>query len=89
MFRFNRNIETLFFGIEAKQSKQTVSEQTEKNSFGCFESKLVSKDTLAGIHLLTELLGTHERMGNTSCKDDLMAYALYILTLFASDLNME
>jgi hypothetical protein len=29
--------------------------------------------------------GTHERMGNTSCKDDLMAYALYILILFAAD----
>ncbi len=30
MFRFNRNIETLCFGIEAKQPKQTVSKQTEK-----------------------------------------------------------
>jgi hypothetical protein len=30
-FRFNRNIETLCFGIEAKQPKQTVSKQTEKN----------------------------------------------------------
>jgi hypothetical protein len=27
---FNRNIETLYFGIEAKQPKQTVSKQTEK-----------------------------------------------------------
>jgi hypothetical protein len=29
--RFNRNIETFFFGKEAKQPKQTVSKQTEKN----------------------------------------------------------
>jgi hypothetical protein len=28
---FNRNIETLCFGIEAKQPKQTVSKQTKKN----------------------------------------------------------
>jgi hypothetical protein len=31
LFRFNPNIETLCFGIEAKQPKQTVSKQTEKN----------------------------------------------------------
>ena len=31
LFRFNRNIETLCFGTEAKQPKQTVSKQTEKN----------------------------------------------------------
>jgi hypothetical protein len=30
MFRFNRNFETLFFGMEAKQLKQTVSKQTNK-----------------------------------------------------------
>jgi hypothetical protein len=30
LFRFNRNIETLCFGIEAKQPKKTVSKQTEK-----------------------------------------------------------
>ncbi len=30
LFRFNRNIETLCFGIEAKQQKQTVSKQTKK-----------------------------------------------------------
>ncbi len=29
LFRFNRNIETLCFSIEAKQPKQTVSKQTE------------------------------------------------------------
>jgi hypothetical protein len=28
---FNQNIETLCFGIEEKQPKQTVSKQTEKN----------------------------------------------------------
>ncbi len=31
MFCFNRNIETLCFGTEAKQPKQTVSKQTDKN----------------------------------------------------------
>jgi hypothetical protein len=31
LFRFNGNIETLCFGMEAKQPKQTVSEKTEKN----------------------------------------------------------
>jgi hypothetical protein len=30
LFRFNRNIETLCFGIEAKQPKETVSKQTKK-----------------------------------------------------------
>jgi hypothetical protein len=30
MFQFNRNIETLCFGTEAKQPKQTVLKQTEK-----------------------------------------------------------
>jgi hypothetical protein len=44
LFRFNRNIETLCFGIEAKQLKQTFC---LGSSFGCFESKLVSKGTLA------------------------------------------
>jgi hypothetical protein len=29
LFRFNRNIETLCFGIEAKQLKQTFSKQTK------------------------------------------------------------
>jgi hypothetical protein len=28
---FNRNIETLCFGIEAKQPKETVLKQTKKN----------------------------------------------------------
>jgi hypothetical protein len=31
LFRFNRNIKTLCFGIEAKQPKQTVSKQTKTN----------------------------------------------------------
>ncbi len=31
LFRFNWNIENLCFGIEAKQQKQTVLKQTEKN----------------------------------------------------------
>ncbi len=50
LFRFNRNIETPVFGIEAKQPKQHfVSDSAETSfgsSFGCFESKLVLKDTL-------------------------------------------
>jgi hypothetical protein len=50
LFRFNLNIETLCFGIEARQPKQTfVSDSAETSfgsSFGGFESKLVSKDTL-------------------------------------------
>ncbi len=35
-------------------------------------------------HMLTEWLETHERMGYTSYKDDLMAYSLCILILSAS-----
>ncbi len=58
LFQLIRNIKTLCFGIEAKQPKQTVLKQTEKNrnkrfvsdsaktSFDGFEWKLVSKDTL-------------------------------------------
>ncbi len=50
LFRFNRNIETLCISIEAKQPKKRfVSDSAETSfgsSFGCFESKLVSKDTL-------------------------------------------
>jgi hypothetical protein len=41
-----------------------------------------SLDSASGIHLLTEWLGTHERIGYTSCKDDLMAYPLCIWILF-------
>jgi hypothetical protein len=50
LFQFNRNIETLCFGIEANnRNKRSVSDSAETrfgSSFGCFESKLVSKDTL-------------------------------------------
>jgi hypothetical protein len=50
LFRFNRNIETLFFGIAAKQTKQTFVLESAETSFGFifvfFETKLVSKDTL-------------------------------------------
>jgi hypothetical protein len=45
VFRFNRNTETLCFGIEPKQTKQSA-ETSFGSSFGCFESKLVSKYTL-------------------------------------------
>jgi hypothetical protein len=31
LFRFNQNIETLCFSIEAKQPKQTISKQTKIN----------------------------------------------------------
>ena len=46
LFRFNRNIETLCFGTEAKQPKRFVSDSAETSfgsSFGCFDSKLVSQ----------------------------------------------
>jgi hypothetical protein len=49
LFRFYRNIETLCSGTEAKQPKRFVSDSVKTSfgsSFGCFESKLVSKDTL-------------------------------------------
>ncbi len=50
LFRFNRNIETLCFGIEADNwNKRFVSDSAETSfgsSFGCFKLKLVSKDTL-------------------------------------------
>jgi hypothetical protein len=46
LFRFNRNMENLCFGVEAKQPKQTFVSNSAETSFGCFESKLVSKDTL-------------------------------------------
>jgi hypothetical protein len=56
LFRFNRNIKTLCFGIEAKQTKQTFcsdgAETSFSSSFSCFESKLVLKDTL----LLSDLV---------------------------------
>jgi hypothetical protein len=43
LFRFNRNIETLCFC--KKRNKRFVSDSAE-TSLGCFELKLVSKDTL-------------------------------------------
>ncbi len=47
LFQLSRNTETLCFGIEPKQPKQRfVSDSAETSfgsSFGCFESKLVSK----------------------------------------------
>jgi hypothetical protein len=50
LFRFNRNIETLCFCIERNnRNKHFVSESAEtsfSSSFGCFELKLVSRDTL-------------------------------------------
>ncbi len=47
LFRFNQNIKTLCcFGIEPKQPKQTFCSDCAETSFGCFESKLVSKGTL-------------------------------------------
>jgi hypothetical protein len=49
-FCFNQNTEALCFGTEAKQPKQVFfSDSAETcfgSSFGCFESKLVSMDTL-------------------------------------------
>jgi hypothetical protein len=49
LFRFNRNIENLCFGIEAKKrNKRFVLDNAETSfgsSFGCFKLKLVSRDT--------------------------------------------
>jgi hypothetical protein len=64
LFRFNRNIETLYFGIEAKQPKQTFCSDSADtsfgSSFGCFASKLGSKDTLAGtVSILCSLAGRY------------------------------
>jgi hypothetical protein len=51
LFWFNRNIETLCFGIEAKQPKKRFVLDSAETSFGsgldCFESKLVSKDIVS------------------------------------------
>ncbi len=41
LFLFNRNMESLYFGIEPDSAEISFG-----SSFGCFESKLVSKDTL-------------------------------------------
>ena len=50
LFRFNRNSETLGFGIEAKQPKQPFFSDCAETSFDSkqtkMEPKLVSKDTL-------------------------------------------
>ncbi len=43
----------------------------------------------AGIHLLVERLGFHERTGYISCKDDLKAYALCIFILFDHHVNTQ
>ncbi len=53
LFRFNRNIETLF-SVQKRNNRNKcfVSDSAEASfgsSFGCFESKLVSKVTLARI----------------------------------------
>jgi hypothetical protein len=46
LFGFNRNIETLCFDIEEKQQNKCFVSDSAETSYGCFESKLVSKDTL-------------------------------------------
>jgi hypothetical protein len=49
LFWFNRNIETLCFEKQNNRNKRFVSDSAKTSfgsSFGCFESKLVSKDTL-------------------------------------------
>ncbi len=43
LLRFNPNIETLCFGIEAKQPKQTVSKQKEKKNKKTKKSKKTKK----------------------------------------------
>jgi hypothetical protein len=57
LFQFNRNTETLCFGIELKQPKpkRFVSESAKASfgsSFICLESKLVSKDPTSYLLLL-------------------------------------
>ncbi len=44
-------------------------------------STVIGGTRQAGILLLAKWLGTHERMGFTSCKDVLKSYFLYILIL--------
>jgi hypothetical protein len=55
LFQFNRNTETLCFGIEAKQPNKCYVSDSARTSFGssfsCFKSKLVSKDTLVATFL--------------------------------------
>jgi len=56
LFRFNRNTETRCFCKEAKQPKPKcyVSDSAETSFgsiFSCFESKLVSLDTLGPMYL--------------------------------------
>jgi len=46
LFWFNRNIETLCFGIEAKRFISDSAETSFGSHFSCFVLKLVSKDTL-------------------------------------------
>ncbi len=50
LFRFKQNIKTLCFNVDAKnRNKRFVLDSAETSfgsSFGCFESKLVLKDTL-------------------------------------------
>ncbi len=54
LFWFNRNIKHLCFRIEAGRNKRSDSAETSFcSSFGCFESKLVSKDTLVPLLLHT------------------------------------
>jgi hypothetical protein len=57
LFRLFQNTETPCFDIKAKQPKQhLVSDSAETSfgfSFGCFDTKLVSEDTLAKSTYLT------------------------------------
>ncbi len=78
LFRFNPNTETLCFGIEAKQPKQTFVSDSTKTSFGCFESKLVSKDTLGRTHSLGG-------EGVNSSEDARRCSVLYICKYFVKE----
>ncbi len=55
LFRFNRNTETLCFVILQKRNNRNKHFVlvSAKTSFGCFESKLVSKETLVRITIIT------------------------------------
>ncbi len=87
LFRFNRNTVTGCFGIEAKQPKQMFcfgyAETSFGSSFGCFESKLISKDNLdavlgAGVELFDK---NSIRLKGLSHEMDLAFYDMHAYCL--------
>jgi hypothetical protein len=80
LFWFNRNTETLCFDKKkAKQPKQTFCFGSAKtsfgSSFGCFESKIVSKDTLVALCFLSiREAETHMRGGGAAPRLCVISY---------------